>query len=297
MAIPTTIDTSVPAGGTSPGLGDNEIVALKNALLDLFGLGASPTTITAALFSTTTGGLITVSQTPFTVKRLVGTQGTITDNAPIIDLTTTLNDASETFTVIKLDVTDTASAAATKLFDLLVGGVSKASLTKAGNLTIAGSLTAGSIVVTHAIKTADQTLTQSNTTLQNVTDLSKAVAASTNYLVEVFLLLNAANVTSDFKFGWTVPAGCTMLWGPLRTSDSASYWMGTEPATDPIALLTEGSTFSAGSFSGTTGLFLNAIVRNSINAGTLQLQASQNLSDASDNKILKDSLMRVTLLQ
>src|SRR3990167_1012082 len=141
MSLPTTIDTSAPTGSTSPGLGYNEIVALKNALLDLFGLGASPATITGALFSVTTGGAITVSQTPFTVKRLVGTQGTITDVAAVVDLTTTWNDAADTFTAIKLDVTDTASAAASKLLELFVGGVSKFALTKAGALTLAGSLT------------------------------------------------------------------------------------------------------------------------------------------------------------
>jgi hypothetical protein len=135
MSLPTTIDTSVPTGSTSPGLGDNEIVALKNALLDLFGLGSSPTTITAALFSTTAGGLLTVVGTPFTVKRLVGTQGTITADAPVIDLTTTWNAGSTTFTGIKIDVTDTASAAASKLLELFVGGVSKIVLKKDGTVT------------------------------------------------------------------------------------------------------------------------------------------------------------------
>lgn len=135
MALPVTIDTSVPSGSTSPGLGDNEIVAIKQALIDIFGLQSSPTAITGALFSVTAAGLITVSQTPFAIKRLTGAQGTITADAPIIDLTSIWNAGGVTFTGIKIDVTDTASAAASKLLELLVGAASKLAVKKDGTIT------------------------------------------------------------------------------------------------------------------------------------------------------------------
>ena len=52
-------------------------------------------------------------------------QGPITDDAPALDITSTWNDAADTFTLVKADVTNTASAADSKLLDLQVGGASK----------------------------------------------------------------------------------------------------------------------------------------------------------------------------
>ncbi len=54
----------------------------------------------------------------------------------IFDMADTWNDAGTTFTAIKMDVTDTASASGSKLLDLLVGGVSKISGTKAGEMLV-----------------------------------------------------------------------------------------------------------------------------------------------------------------
>lgn len=54
--------------------------------------------------------------------------------ANIYDMADTWNDAGTTYTGIKLNVTDTASAAASLLMDLQVGGVSKFSVSKAGGV-------------------------------------------------------------------------------------------------------------------------------------------------------------------
>ena len=50
----------------------------------------------------------------------------------IYDLADTWNDAGTTFTAIKMDVTDTASASGSLLMDLQVGGASKFSVDKNG---------------------------------------------------------------------------------------------------------------------------------------------------------------------
>ena len=65
-------------------------------------------------------------------------------NVGIYELTDTWNDGATTFAGIELDVTDTASAAASKLLDLQVGGASKFSVDKTGIVTLSGGkLTAG----------------------------------------------------------------------------------------------------------------------------------------------------------
>ena len=58
--------------------------------------------------------------------------------ANIFDLADTWNDGATTFTGIKMDVTDTASGAASNLLDLLVGGVSRFSVSKDGQVIFGG---------------------------------------------------------------------------------------------------------------------------------------------------------------
>jgi len=59
---------------------------------------------------------------------------TVTTSAPVINLSQTWNNAATTFTGLKLNVTNTASAAASNLLDLQVGGSSKFNVTTAGQL-------------------------------------------------------------------------------------------------------------------------------------------------------------------
>lgn len=56
--------------------------------------------------------------------------------ANIYDMADTWNDSGTTFTAIKMDVTDTASAAGSLLMDLQVGGTSQFSVRKDGGLFI-----------------------------------------------------------------------------------------------------------------------------------------------------------------
>jgi hypothetical protein len=64
------------------------------------------------------------------------TGGTRTTSAPVVTATQTWNDAAVTFTGIFLNITSTASAAASKLVDLQVGASSVFTLDKAGVLTL-----------------------------------------------------------------------------------------------------------------------------------------------------------------
>jgi hypothetical protein len=61
----------------------------------------------------------------------------------IYDLTDTWNAGGTTFTAIKMNVTDTASASGSLLMDLQVGGVSQEKTDKSGNKTLVGAITLG----------------------------------------------------------------------------------------------------------------------------------------------------------
>jgi len=73
--------------------------------------------------------------------------GTLTADAPALDLTQTWNDSGVTFTGLKFNATDTASASGSMLMDLQAGGTSKFKVDKTGSTTFSGSaqLPAGSV--------------------------------------------------------------------------------------------------------------------------------------------------------
>ena len=64
--------------------------------------------------------------------------------ASVADMVATWNNVATTFNGIKLEVTDTASAAGSLLINLQVGGSSKFNVTKAGNMIAAGSIRSSS---------------------------------------------------------------------------------------------------------------------------------------------------------
>jgi hypothetical protein len=59
--MPFSIDPTTPAGNESLGLGDDRIRALKQYIIDVFGVPADPTTVAAALFGVVAAGLKSVN--------------------------------------------------------------------------------------------------------------------------------------------------------------------------------------------------------------------------------------------
>lgn len=136
------------------------------------------------------------------------------------------------------------------------------------------------------VKTADQTLTQSSTTLQNVTDLAFPVRANEIWFVELFWTLNGASLNADWKFDINLPAGATKKWNLGTTF--AGVAVGGTPA-----VMSTGSLLAGGN-AGDTMLYAAGWVTIGATAGTAQAQAAQNTAQAEDNKVLKGTLMRLT---
>jgi hypothetical protein len=72
------------------------------------------------------------------VARLQAASGTITADAPVLNLTQTWNNAAVVFTGIKLNVTETASANGSFLLDLQRGGVSRFAVYNTGQINFHG---------------------------------------------------------------------------------------------------------------------------------------------------------------
>jgi hypothetical protein len=100
---------------------------------------ASPSVFTVQSVATTLLGSTTL------------TGETVTTSSPVIDAAQTWDDGGVTFTGLKFNATDTASAAASLLMDLQVGGASAFNVSKAGSLKLginsSGTNVAGTNVV------------------------------------------------------------------------------------------------------------------------------------------------------
>jgi hypothetical protein len=118
------------------------------------------------------------------------------------------------------------------------------------------------------LKTSDQNVGPSNTTLQDVTDVSVAVAANAVYEFTLSLQYSS-NSTADIKIGWTVPTGATMDYG-FMAFNTAGTWT--------VGRATHAST--AGFDGANTYAHINGTITTGANAGTVQFQAAQNTSTA-----------------
>jgi hypothetical protein len=85
-----------------------------------------------------------------TAKALTLGGATITTSSPVIDAAQTWNDGATTFTGLKFNATDTASAAASLLMDLQVGGTSLFNVTKGGVVNCGSVSGTGTIRLTNA---------------------------------------------------------------------------------------------------------------------------------------------------
>ena len=102
---------------------------------------------------------------PVTVTEVVGstaltlTGATQTTAVPVLNATQTWNNVATTFTGIKLNVTDTTSAAASLLMDLQVGAASKFNVDKTGKVTFG---TAGNNSIFNIVGTTNLSISASS---------------------------------------------------------------------------------------------------------------------------------------
>ena len=151
------------------------------------------------------------------------------------------------------------------------------------------------------VQVADQTFADS--TLTNVTNLLFTMATSTSYFVQAYLLLSSTAANADFQVGWTMPVGATLFWGVVGAADSAgsgdvqSPWNPVDIATNP-SVFYSGASVNIGSSNSNHGCAIWLVARNSTTAGSLQLQAAQQTTQAgTTSKLLKASLMFYRKLQ
>ncbi len=124
--------------------------------------------------------------------------------AAVADLVQVWNNIATTFSAIKMDVTDTASAAGSMLINLLVGGAARFQVTKAGAVTAASSIrsTSSSAGVGYATG-AGGAQTQSGTRTTGVTlnaicgQITLVAGTIAGHEADEFVLTNSAIEAGD----------------------------------------------------------------------------------------------------
>jgi hypothetical protein len=145
-------------------------------------------------------------------------------------------------------------------------------------------------------KASDESL-NSSTTLQNDDALLFSVAANERWLVNLYLLVQAAaNAgTMDFKCGWSYPTSTTMFWAPNGSYTTAEpSWVGGGLTGASLDLLTQTESIGVGLSANSpdvNGLTISAIVRVAGTAGTLNFQWAQNTSNGSNLTVMADSVL------
>lgn len=129
------------------------------------------------------------------------------------------------------------------------------------------------------------------TALQNITGLGLGIGKSATevWLFKVWLMVSGANVTMDAKFGWTVPAGCTMRWGIGGSISTVPGFGATIPATNPLALKTETDAIEVGTLAGVHGAVMQGFIFGGGTEGTVQPQYAQAVSNVGNLSILRGS--------
>lgn len=153
----------------------------------------------------------------------------------IYDMAAVWNNGATVFNAIKMDVTDTASDAASLLMDLLVGGASKFKVDKAGSVTLGGGLTveASSLLRMGGATASYPAFKRSSTTIQARLADDSALAAFAARSIALGLVadavpvaatqsLSAANAQSVLDLATTWNTSGTPAGIKLNVTDTAS---------------------------------------------------------------------------
>lgn len=142
---------------------------------------------------------------------------------------------------------------------------------------------------------ADQTLTASSTTLQNVTALVAPVPTAGTFRFELDFYIDATT-TSDCRLAFTWPAGVTNArWGAIGPATTITAGVG-DGVFGPVQTASAGFIAFGTSGTGTANtVYIHASGRLVMGgtAGNLQVQACQNTSDATAIVVRIGSLLRV----
>lgn len=149
------------------------------------------------------------------------TGGSVTANAPLFDATQTWNNAGITFQGVRVNITDTASNAASLLADLQVAGASKFKVDKTGLVTALSATLTGVLALAGA--TVSGAPTWSSTQAMNISGSSASTTgnAATATALQTGRTINGVNFDGSANITVAAAAG-TLTGGTLAAVVLAS---------------------------------------------------------------------------
>ena len=156
----------------------------------------------------------------------------------------------------------------------------QAGQTIAANVAIAIDKAIQAHPLTYIARTTSNFTKNTNDSLGNVTGLSFTIGASEVWAVEVEMQ-TTSNASGGLKFAFTVPAAGAVT-GNVVFGAAAAI----------VNVRSADLTAASGSTSAIVTARITAMVVNSTTAGTVQLQASQNASHASDSIVYSGSFLK-----
>ena len=141
-----------------------------------------------------------------------------------------------------------------------------------------------------ARSSADQNLTLSSTTLQNVTSLVAAMPTAGTFGFRCFVWYSSST-TADVKLAFSVPAGATIRWtgvGMVSGSSTSGDVNFTTPAASDAT-----AAYGANGVGSVIGIQLEGTYVAGGTAGNLQMRAAQNAVDATQTVIHANTRMEV----
>lgn len=146
-------------------------------------------------------------------------------------------------------------------------------------------------------KSADESINTS-TVLQNDDALLWSVAANERWHFKILIYAtDASNGVADMKIGWSVPASTTMAWASYFAPSGA--YSGFQPVITtsvPVAVFTESTSHSFGTFNGNFMLIYEGVVFVSSTAGTVNFKWAQNTSNGSNLTVKAGSFLELVKL-
>lgn len=212
--------------------------------------------------------------TNLAAKGFAATGGAITASAAAMAVTQTWNSGGVTFEVNTVDITDTASAAASTFHDYRVGGTSKNKVTKDGGITIA----TGTITTSFPALTVTQTLNASGVSFDTISiDLvgtSYNAGSRPIHVKKSATSVFGVDVDGRIWFGATAlclsrTSGANLGAGASSTLVDVSIGVSGFRATNDVGLNWTDHASNVGAGSVDTGVFRNGAGIVEINNGTL----------------------------
>jgi hypothetical protein len=140
------------------------------------------------------------------------------------------------------------------------------------------------VYTTAGIKTIDQNVGPSNTTMQDVDDVLVFLEADAIYEFDLHFQ-HSTGTTPDIKFGFSYPTGTTMDYAAW-VFGSTGTWVATRN--------TETAVFSPNGGSTQSSAWLHGRINVGSESGFLQLMSAQNTSDNSTTNVEAGTMFRIS---